>query len=232
MKSISIILVEDHTLVREGLRVILEREQDFEIVAEAENGREALELALRLEPNIIILDIAMPLLNGIEATRQIQKKLKRTKVLILSAHSDENYVEQVIAFGASGYLVKQSDSQILAHAIREVAQGKLYFSPSISKRREQRARKLSMRGEKAKCGGNSETLTPREAEVLQLIAEGKANKQTADTLGISIKTVEKHRQNLMEKLNIHDTASLTRHAIAAGFVESSVQNTTLTPPGN
>lgn len=229
MKSITILLAEDHIIVREGLRVLLEKERDFEIVAEADDGRQAVELALKLEPDVVILDIAMPLLNGIETTRQILKKATHTKVLILSAHSDDNYVERVLELGASGYLVKQSASQILATAIREVAKGNVYFSSSIARRRNQHAQKKALRGVKPGISLKSETLTPREAEVLQLIAEGRANKQTADELGISIKTVEKHRQNLMEKLNIHDTAGLTRHAIATGIIESSVQDTTLPP---
>lgn len=226
MKAITILLAEDHLIVREGLRALLEREKDFEIVGEASDGRQAVELALKHKPDVILLDIAMPSLNGIEATRQILTKAPHTKILILSAYSDDNYVERVLALGASGYLIKQSASQILVTAIREVTKGNIYFSPSIAKRRTQQARKAAMHGTTPGKAPKSKSLTPREAEVLQLIAEGRANKQTADELGISIKTVEKHRQNLMEKLNIHDTAGLTRHAIAAGIIESSAQKTT------
>jgi len=229
MKPITLLLAEDHLIVREGLRALLEREQDFEIIAEADDGRQAVEMALRLEPDVVILDIAMPLLNGIETTRQILKKATRTKVLILSAHNDDHYVERVVELGACGYLVKQSASQILATAIRDVAQGKMYFSSSVSIRRKQQAQRLALKGVKPGSTSPTRTLTPREAEVLQLIAEGRANKQTADELGISIKTVEKHRQNLMEKLNIHDTAGLTRYAITHGMVECSLQDTISTP---
>jgi DNA-binding NarL/FixJ family response regulator len=227
MKPVTLLLAEDHVIVREGLRALLEKEPDFQVVAEAEDGRKAVELAVKLAPDIVILDIAMPLLNGIETTRQILKKTQGTKVLILSAHSDDNYVERVIELGASGYLIKQSACQVLATAIREVAKGNAYFSAIIAQRRSQLAKKTALHGAKNVSNPKHKDLTSRETEVLQLIAEGRANKQTADELGISIKTVEKHRQNLMDKLNIHDTAGLTRHAIATGIIESSVQDTTL-----
>jgi DNA-binding NarL/FixJ family response regulator len=227
MNTITILLAEDHIIVREGLRVLLEREGDFAIVGEANDGRQAVEMAQRLEPDVVVLDVAMPLLNGIESTRQILKKRNKTKVLILSAHSDDNYVERAVELGASGYVLKQSASQNLAKAIREVAQGKTCFSAAIARRRKMQAQRQALQGVKTDVPLKTQELTPREAEVLQLIAEGRANKQTADVLGISIKTVEKHRQNLMEKLNIHDTAGLTRHAIANGFIESSIQETTL-----
>jgi DNA-binding NarL/FixJ family response regulator len=167
------------------------------------------------------MDIAMPLLNGLEATRQIRKAVPATKVLMLSAHSDDAYVEQAIAFGAVGFLLKQTSSHDLSRAIREVQKGNTFFTPSIAKR---------LHDQKSPDGGRLlrkrvARLSSRELEVLQLIAEGKANKQTAAELGISIKTVEKHRQNLMTKLNIHEISGLTRYAIGAGIVESSVQLT-------
>ena len=166
----------------------------------------------------------MPLLNGLEATRQIRKAVPDTKVLILSAHSDDAYVEQATALGAAGFLLKQTSSHVLAEAIREVQKGNTFFSPSIAKRLHDRDQKSP--GSRADCSKNEgDRLSSREVEVLQLIAEGKANKQVAAELGISFKTVEKHRQHLMEKLNIHDTAGLTRYAIAAGIIESSVQLT-------
>ena len=172
------------------------------------------------------MDIAMPLLNGLEATRQILRAVPTVKVLILSAHSDDAYVEHVMTLGASGYLIKQTAAEVLPKAIREVCEGKTFFSPTISRRLHHHQKRAMDRGE---LGAKKEPvhLTSREMEVLQLIAEGKANKQTADELHISIKTVEKHRQSLMEKLNIHDTAGLTRYAIAAGVIESSVQPTTI-----
>ena len=170
------------------------------------------------------MDIAMPLLNGLEATRQIRQALPGTKVLILSAHSDAAYIEQATAEGAVGFLVKQSSSHVLATAIREVRQGRTFFSPSIDRHLHNHYHKTADRTGLVK--NPADRLSSREAEVLQLIAEGQANKQVAAELGISIKTVEKHRQRLMEKLGIHDTAGLTRYAISAGIIESSVQLTT------
>lgn len=220
---VTVLLAEDHTIVREGLRALLRMEADIAIIGEAEDGRQAVELTRKLRPDVVVMDIAMPLLNGIEATRQIRKSCPATRILVLSAHSDIAYVEQVMALGASGYLIKQSAADTLAKAVRAVHRGQSYFSPAISARLErQRLQPPLKAGKPAAC-----QLTVREREVLQLIAEGKANKQTASDLGISIKTVEKHRHSLMQKLNIHDTASLTRHAIETGVIESSVQQTTL-----
>ena len=225
MKTITVLLAEDHTIVREGLRALLKLEHDIEVVEEAENGRQAVTLAAQLCPDVIVMDIAMPLLNGLEATRQILQNAPNTKVLILSAHSDDAYVEQVMSIGAKGYLIKQTAAHILPEAIREVHKGKTCFSPSISQRRKYHDKKANERGDLP--GKASVLLTSREMEVLQLVAEGKANKQTATELQISVKTVEKHRQSLMEKLNIHDTAGLTRYAISSGIIESSVQQTIL-----
>ncbi|MES2466114.1 MAG: response regulator transcription factor [Verrucomicrobiota bacterium] len=225
MKPITVLLAEDHMIVREGLRALLKLETDIKIVGEAENGRQAVALVGQLGPDVVVMDIAMPLLNGLEATRQILQTAPSTKVLMLSAHSDDAYVEQVMALGASGYLIKQTAAHVLPEAIREIQQGRTFFSPSISRRIRNHERKTPAPGKLP--GKNASLLTSRETEVLQLIAEGKANKQTADELRISIKTVEKHRQSLMHKLNIHDTAGLTRHAIAAGIIESSVQGTTI-----
>ena len=224
MKKITILLAEDHMIVREGLRALLNSEKDIEVIGEAENGHQAVELTRKLCPAVVVMDIAMPLLNGLEATRQILRAAPTAKVLILSAHSDDAYVEHVMALGASGYLVKQTAADVLPKAIRKVFQGGTFFSPAISKRIRDQEKRAMDRGE---SGRKNEPvhMTSREVEVLQLIAEGKANKQTADELHISIKTVEKHRQSLMEKLNIHDTASLTRYAIATGVIENSVQTT-------
>jgi DNA-binding NarL/FixJ family response regulator len=224
MKKITVLLAEDHTIVREGLRALLNSEKDIEVLGEAKNGREAVEMTRKLCPSVVVMDIAMPLLNGMEATRQILVATPSTKVLVLSAHSDDAYVERVMELGASGYLIKQTAAHVLPEAIREVCKGKTFFSPDISKRMNHHQKRALARGEPGK---KTVRLTSRETEVLQLIAEGKANKQTADELSISIKTVEKHRQSLMEKLNIHDTAGLTRHAIAAGIIESSSQATTI-----
>ena len=223
MKRITVLLAEDHEIVREGLRALLRAEGDIEVVGEAQTGRQAVQLTRKLRPAVVVMDIAMPLLNGLEATRQILEAIPATRVLILSAHGDDAYVEQVAALGAAGYLIKQTSGRVLAKSIREAHKGNSFFSPSIVKRIHDRGRRSLGRGTSLKKGGVR--LSSREAEVLQLIAEGQANKQVAAELGISVKTVEKHRQGLMNKLNIHDTAGLTRHAIAAGIIESSVQLT-------
>lgn len=222
---ITVLLAEDHTIVREGLLALLRLETDIKVVAEAADGRQAVAMAAQWKPDVIVMDIAMPLLNGMEATRQILHAQPTVKVLVLSAHSDDAYVTRIMELGAYGYLVKQTASHVLPEAIRRVHLGKKCFSPTISLRRKERALKAKARGDlpSAKVA----TISSRETEVLQLIAEGKANKQAAEELKISVKTVEKHRQSLMDKLNIHDTAGLTRHAIATGVIESSVQATTL-----
>ena len=221
MKTITVLLAEDHSIVREGLCALLKPEPDIEVIGQACNGREAVKLTRSLRPDVVVMDIAMPLLNGLEATRQILRAAPATRVLILSAHSDDAYLESVVAIGAAGYLIKQTTAHILPKAIRQVHAGEPFFSPGISKR---------LRRHQQNATGSAALttqLSSREMEVLQLIAEGKPNKETAALLHISIKTVEKHRQKLMEKLDIHDTASLTRHAIATGVIESSVQVTIL-----
>jgi len=223
MERITVLLAEDHKIVREGLRKLLEAEGDIEVVGEADTGRQAVALIKKLRPAVVVMDIAMPLLNGLEATRQIRQAFPETKVLILSAHSDEAYVEQVAALGAAGYLIKQTSSHFLSEAIREVQKGNTFFSPSITKHLHNHYENPRNRAGLLKKKGDR--LSSREVEVLQLIAEGQANKRVAAELGISVKTVEKHRQRLMEKLNIHDTAGLTRYAITAGIIENSVQLT-------
>jgi DNA-binding NarL/FixJ family response regulator len=222
MKRITVLLAEDHQVVREGFRSLLEHENDIEVIGEAETGRQAVQLTRKLRPAVVVMDIAMPLLNGLEATRQIRKDFPGTNVLILSAHSDDAYVEQVSVLGAAGFLLKQTSSDNLATAIREVEKGNTFFSPSISKRVRDRSRKSADRGDSATKGNR---LSSREMEVLQLIAEGKPNKQVAAELGVSFKTVDKHRQHLMSKLDIHDVAGLTRYAIAEGIIESTVRLT-------
>ena len=221
MKPITVLLAEDHLMVREGFRSLLKHERDIEVVGEAETGRQAVQLTRKLRPEVVVMDIAMPLLNGLEATRQIRKAVPETKVLVLSAHSDDAYAEQMIEFGAAGFLLKQNSSHVLATAIREVQKGNTFFSPSISKRLRTRDQKSL--DWKAKPRKKTNHLSSREVEVLQLIAEGYANKQIAAELGVSFKTVDKHRQHLMGKLNIHDVAGLTRCAIAEGLIESSVR---------
>lgn len=223
LKRITVLLAEDHMVVREGLRKLLESASDIEVVGEADTGRKAVNLARKLLPDVIIVDIAMPQMNGLEATRQIRQVAPDSKVLILSAHSDDAYVEKATLLGAVGYLIKQTSAHFLSEAIREVHKGNTFFSPSVAKRITHRNKKsLNRKGESRT---KIVRLTSRETEVLQLIAEGEANKQIAATLGISIKTVEKHRNHLMHTLDIHDTAGLTRYAIEIGIIESSVQIT-------
>lgn len=190
------------------------------MVGEAETGRQALQMARALLPDVVVMDIAMPLLNGLEATRQITKEVPSTKVLILSSYSDDEYVQQLTEAGATGYLMKQTAANDLIKAIHEAHKGNAFFSPAISKRLLDHYREAFASGRPLKKSAHR--LTTREAEVLQLVAEGKANKQIAAELCISIKTVEKHRQQLMQKLSIHDVAGLTRYALAKGIIESSV----------
>lgn len=192
-------------------------EPDIEVVGEAENGRQAVQMAQKLLPDIVVMDIAMPQLNGLEAARQIIHEKLPSKLLMLSSYGDDEYVQQLADLGASGYLMKQTAATDLIKAIREASRGNAYFSPSISKQLLNFCR-----------GGRRQSpqqvpLTSRESEVLQLVAEGNGNKQIAGTLHLSIKTVEKHRQKLMDKLNIHDIAGLTHYAIAHGIVENSIR---------
>ncbi len=222
-KTITVLLADDHTIVRQGLCALMKLDGRINIVGEARTGREAVEMAKTLRPDVILMDIAMPVLNGLEATRQILLADPTAKVAILSAHSDEAYIDRMNAVGVAGFLEKQTSAEILIKAIYEIAQGHTFFSPSIVKRMERRSSQARDRDGLLKANGRS--LTSRECEVLQLVAEGSANKQVAAALNISIKTVEKHREHLMEKLDIHDTAGLTRYAISAGIIENTVQLT-------
>jgi DNA-binding NarL/FixJ family response regulator len=217
MEKIRVLLADDHTVVRQGLHALLEAEPDITVVGEAETGREAVQLAKKLSPDVVVMDIAMPNLNGLEATRQIAKEVPNTKLLVLSSYNDDEYVYQVTEAGAMGYLLKQTAATDLIKAVRETKAGNAFFSPAITKRLVEHYRDAFLRGVSASKGTGH--LTSREIEVLQLIAEGKANKQIAADLSISIKTVEKHRQQLMDKLNIHDIAGLTRYAISKGVIE-------------
>jgi len=222
-KRITVLLAEDHTIVREGFRKMLELESDLQVVGEAQDGRQAVALVKKLRPAVVLMDIAMPRLNGLEATRQVLKIAPTTKVLILSAHSDDAYVQNATESGAVGFLLKQTSAHVVCEAIREVQKGKTFYGPMIARRLHQLDGKSTERAGRRQP--RNARLTSREMEVLQLIAEGKANKETAAELGISIKTVEKHREKVMSKLDVHDTAGLTRYAISAGIIESSIQLT-------
>jgi DNA-binding NarL/FixJ family response regulator len=216
MPNINVLLVDDHNIVRQGLKALLAAEGDIIVVAEAQSGREAVNLVAKLHPEVVVMDLAMPLLNGWEATRQILKAVPTARIVVLSTYDDDEHVQQAIAAGAAAYLIKQTAAADLVKAIREVKKGNAYFSPAIA---------LRLREQTCRSPGESEPVQPkveltvREAEVLQLIAEGFANKQIAAELNLSVKTVEKHRQQVMNKLNIHDVAGLTRYAISKGLVE-------------
>ena len=219
MQNITVLLVDDHHIVRDGLKALLMAEKDITIMAEAQTGREAVQLTSRLRPNVVVMDLAMPRLNGCEATRQILKAIPSAKVVVLSTYSDDDHLQQAIAAGAAAYLLKQTAAADLVKAIREVSKGNAYFSPAIAKRLRERSVQEPKQEEPAKADIG---LTQREAEVLQLIAEGYANKQIAGELGLSVKTVEKHRQQVMQKLDIHNIAGLVRHAVAKGIIETNL----------
>src|SRR4051812_43095827 len=208
-------------VVRQGLRALLTTEEDIEVVGEAETGRQAVEMAKELHPDVVLMDIVMPSLNGLEAARQITKQVPSPKVLILSSYGDDEYVKRLAEVGATGYLIKQTAADDLLKAIRDVEKGKTVFRPSIASRFQQR--KSDTPGSGPNLQPRSEHLPSREAEVLQLIAEGQTNKQIASELGISAKTVEKHRQQVMNKLKIHDVAGLTRYAMAKGVIKSGTE---------
>jgi DNA-binding NarL/FixJ family response regulator len=219
MKKIAVLLVDDHAVVRQGLRALIEAEGDMVVVGEAENGRQAVAQTRKRLPDVVVMDVAMPGMNGLEATRQIIRNVPSARVLVLTSYGDDDCVAQLLEAGATGYLVKQTAAADLLRAIREVHEGNSFFSPAIAKRLRQRDREVFLGRQPV---NRMARLTSREAEVLQLVAEGLANKQIAAELSISIKTVEKHRQQAMNKLNIHDVAGLTRFAIAKGWVERSV----------
>ncbi len=220
MKKISVLLCEDHTVVREGLRCVLEAAEDMQVLGEAENGHESVREAQRLLPDVVVMDMAMPLLNGAEAARQITKKIPSTKVLILSGYRDDQHLTRALEAGASGYLVKEKAAKHLLLAIREVQRGNSFFDPPLTKDLVTQMCK-GLFG--ARVAQPHITLTSRETEVLQLVAEGYANKQIAGVLSISVKTVEKHRMTLMQRLDIHDVATLTRYAVCRGIVENPMR---------
>jgi DNA-binding NarL/FixJ family response regulator len=214
-KKIKVVLAEDHAIVRKGLKLLITAEPDFEIAGETDNGRGAVELAKRVRPNVVLMDVVLVGMDGHQATQKIMRSAPGTKVLVLSSYGDDESVRKMMEAGASGYLTKHTAAQDLLRAIREVDKGNAFFSPSIAQRLRQQLRTAFVNGQKTETPGQ---LSPRETEVLTLIGEGMANKQIASSLKLSIKTIEKHRQQVMDKLNIHDVAGLTRYAVAHGLV--------------
>jgi len=211
---VSIVVADDHKIVREGLIRLLEAREDFSVVGEASNGEEAVALVMAKQPDIVLMDINMPKLSGIDATRQLDKAGCPTKILVLSMHESRAYVEEVLRAGASGYVVKNSASKDLIAAIDAVKNGASYLSPAIT---QQVVDAIARPGDSSPSG--IAMLTDREREVLQLIAEGLSSKEIAAMLGVSLKTIDSHRSNLMEKLDIHKVSGLVRFAIRAGLVE-------------
>ena len=215
MKTIRILLADDHTVVRKGLRLLLESHPGFQVVADAADGREAVALAIEHRPDVAVMDVAMPTLNGIEAARQISAKLPQTAIVFLSMHSDESYVLKALKAGARAYLLKDSAEYDLIAAVKAVSEGKAFFSPAISKMVvEDYLRQMQERN----VEDSYELLTTREREILQLFAEGKSNKEIAAILSLSAYTVETHRSNIFEKLNLHSIAELILYAIRKGVI--------------
>lgn len=214
MRTIRIIIAEDHAIVRQGLRALITADPDLQVAGEAADGKAAVELARELKPDVVVMDIAMPMMNGLEATRQIRKDSPSSKVLVLSSYGDDEIVQSLLEGGATGYITKHSASIDLLTAIREVSMGRQYLSARIALRMKRR----EMHSSAHRYRRPGTELTCRETQVLSLIATGLGSKGVASELGISTKTVEKHRQAIMEKLDIHEIASLTRYATAHGLV--------------
>ena len=215
MARMRILLADDHTLMRHGLRKIIEEQPDWEVVAETGDGREAVRLAVELKPDVAVLDIAMPLLNGIEATRQIARRAPPVRILILSMYSDESYIVQALRAGAHGYLLKDSADVDLIRAVTAVRQGKSFFSPVVAKvMLDDYVRRLADKG----ITDRFDSLSEREREIFQLIAEGRSNKEIADLINLSVSTVETHRAHIMEKLDVHNTAEIVLYAVRKGVI--------------
>jgi two-component system response regulator NreC len=208
---IRILLADDHALVRQGFRMILSAQQDMEIIGEAGNGREAVELADKLHPDVVVMDVTMPELNGIEATRRLVSSSPHTRVLALSMHKDSVYVREILRAGARGYLLKDSVDADLLAAVRAVAKGEGYLSPGVSD--------AVLTDYRRHVTDPLDLLTSREREVLQMIAEGKTNKEIATSLNLSVYTIEAHRGRIMEKLNLHSTSELVRFALRSGLID-------------
>jgi two-component system response regulator NreC len=215
MKKIRVLLADDHTILRDGIRALLEDQADIEVVGEAEDGQSTVRMAVQLKPDVVVMDIAMPLLNGLEATRQIQRDIPQVKVLILTMHENEEYIRQVLAAGALGYVLKDAAARDLIGAIRAVNQGEAVLSPAITRL----VIEDYLRWGDIRPQDTSNGLTSREREVLQLIAEGYTNKEIAEILCISVKTVQSHRTNLMAKLDLHDRGELIKYAIQKKIID-------------
>jgi len=210
MSAIRVVLVDDHALVRSGMRALLEQMPGIQVAGEATNGREALDLVERLRPDVVLLDISMPELNGLEVAERLHATQSAVRVVLLSMHADEHYVERALGVGATGYVLKSADAQELERAVRSAARGRAYLSPAIA-----RAVGQGTRGDR-----RGSPLTPRQREILQLIAEGNTTRQIGKKLGVSVKTVETHRAHVMERLEIHDVPGLVRYAIRTGLIGS------------
>ncbi len=215
MQKIRILLVDDHSILREGIKALLENQHGIEVVAEAENGREAVLKATQIQPDVVLLDISMPLMDGLEATRQMKRENPEVKVLVLTMYDDEEYFFQLLRAGASGYVTKKAVGKELTSAIEAVYRGESYFCPSMSKYL------LSdyLRLDKATENIKQVELTFREREIVKLIAEGYTNQQIADSLHRSVKTIESHRSNILRKLDIHDTIELVKYAVRKKLIE-------------
>ena len=209
--KIRILLADDHSVVRQGFRLILEAQPDMEVVGEASNGREAIQQAEKLRPDVVVMDVALPELNGIEATRRINQALPRTRVLALSMHKDSVYVREILRAGARGYLLKDAIDSDLVDAVRHVARGEGYISPAVSE--------AVLSDYRRHVTDPIDLLTSREREVLQMLAEGKTNKEVAVALNLSVYTVDAHRGRIMEKLNLHSIGELVRFAIHNGLID-------------
>ena len=214
-QSIRVLLADDHRMMREGIRVLLERQRDIQVIGEASDGREAVRLAVQLHPDVVVMDVSMPMLNGIEATRHIRRDCPDVRVLVLTVHESEEYVARLLAAGANGYIVKKAAAEELSNAIRVVFSGEAFLYPTIAKvviedyvRRLREGRGFQV----------TEILTDREREVLQLIAEGYTSREIADILHLSVKTVQNHRSKIMGKLDLHDRGDLIKYAIQQGII--------------